>query len=100
MAQLPLPSQLSDRLLSVTLARWKAILDPLIAKPQSSGSILTQVDLKIGINVINHLLGEQLQGWSIVDINGAATIYRSAPFNNKTLTLTSSATVTVDIAVF
>lgn len=97
--QLPLP-KLIDTATSMALARWKSILDPLIAKPQSQGLILTEVQLKNGVTVINHLLGDLMQGWAIVDINGAAAIYRSAPFNDKTLTLTSNAAVTVDIEVF
>jgi hypothetical protein len=93
--QLPLnlsPSQQSTK--------WKSILDPVIAAPMVGANILTGVALKNGTTVINHLLGAMQQGWFLVDVNGAATIYRSAPFNDKTLTLTSSAAVTVSIGVF
>lgn len=41
-----------------------------------------------------------MQGWFLVDIQGPATIYSSAPFNNLTLTLTSNTAVTVSIGVF
>lgn len=52
-------------------------------------------------NVINHKLGRMQQGWVITDINNVATsIYRSQPFNDKTLTLTSSGAVTVNIWVY
>lgn len=93
--QLPLnlpPSQQSTK--------WKSILDPVIAAPMVGVNILTGIQLKNGVTVINHLLGAMQQGWFLADINGAATVYRSAPFNDKTLTLTSSAAVTVNIGVF
>lgn len=53
-----------------------------------------------GVTTINHKLGQVQQGWFIIDINGAATVYRSQPFNDKTLVLTSNAAVTVNIGVF
>lgn len=95
MAQLPLKSP-SD---SIT-TRWKALLDPLLANPINGVQILENIQLAMGSNSVNHLLGKKMQGWFIVDINAAATIYRSAPFNDLILTLTSSAAVTVNIGVF
>lgn len=86
--------------LSALATRWKAILDPLLANPINSISILQNVKLNSGTTVINHKLGQVQQGWFLTDINGAATVYRSAPFNSTTLTLTSSAGVTVNIGVF
>ncbi len=80
---------------------WKSRLDPLLANPLNSVVILSGVNLNVGANTINHLLGRTQQGWFITDMYGAfADIYRSAPFNNKTLTLTSSAATTVSIGVF
>lgn len=79
---------------------WAAQLNPVLANPLSTMNILTGIKLAVGNNVINHLLGQQQQGWIITDINGASTIYRSAPFNELTLTLNSSAIVTVNIGVF
>jgi hypothetical protein len=92
-----LPINLS---LGLMQTRWKGILDPLLASLFSSASIVSGVELINGITVVNHKLGRTPQGWFITDINGAATIYRSAPFNNLTLTLTSSAAVNVNIGVF
>jgi hypothetical protein len=79
---------------------WAATLNPIIAAPQSSGSILKNIELVMGANTINHLLGRNMQGWSIVDINAAVTIYRSQPMNQSTLTLTASGPCTVNIEVF
>lgn len=96
-----LPLQKTDILpLSLLQTQWKSQLDPVLANPTASLSILSNVNLINGVNVINHLLGQKQQGWILVDQQGAASIYRSAPFNNLTLTLTSNAAVTISIGVF
>lgn len=82
------------------ITRWKSLLDPVLKNPINSVSILPNVPLKTGVNVINHLLQQLQQGWFLVDIQGPAQIYRSAPFNATTLTLTSDADVTVSIGVY
>jgi hypothetical protein len=92
-----LPLKLTSDLMQT---RWKSLLDPLLENPLNGISILENVDLSIGNNVINHKLGKKQQGWIILDIDGASTIYRSADFNDKTLTLNSSAAVTVKLGVF
>jgi hypothetical protein len=75
-------------------------VNPLLNNPLNTCSILNDVVLIDGVNVINHKLGRQMLGWFLTDIQGIASIYRSAPFNSLTLTLTSSAAVTVSIGVF
>lgn len=80
--------------------KWAAELNPFLSNPLNDVSILKNVVLMTGTNVINHLLGRVQQGWFVLDINGAVTIYRSAPFNNLTLSLSSSGNVTVSIGVF
>jgi hypothetical protein len=82
------------------LTKWSATLNPLLRNPLNGISTLENISLKTGENVINHLLGQVQQGWIIVDIQGAATVFRSAPFNSKTLTLTASAPVIVSIGVY
>lgn len=79
---------------------WSAQLNPLLKNPTNSISIIKDYPLLIGANVINHLLQRQMQGWFLTDIQGTAQIYRSAPFNDLTLTLTSDSLVTVSIGVF
>lgn len=93
--QLPLLSNFAQ-----LATRWKSLLDPLLANPLNDVSVIYNVSLINGATTINHLLGQKMTGWYIVDINGAATIYRSQPLNDKTLTLTSNAAVTVSIGVF
>jgi hypothetical protein len=80
--------------------QWATQINPVIANPVNNVSVLQNVSLINGVNVINHKLGQQQQGWFLVDQQGIASVYRSAPFNKITLQLTSSAAVTVSIGVF
>lgn len=80
--------------------KWASQLNPVLANPMNSVSILKEISLVIGDNEFNHLLGKKMQGWMILDIDAASTIYRSAPFNALTLTLNSSAVCNVNIGVF
>ena len=79
---------------------WGSQLNPLLAAPLSSTVLLKNVVLAPGSNTINHLLGRVPQGWFVVDVTNSVTIYRSQPFNNLTLTLTSSGATTVSLMVF
>lgn len=81
-------------------SRWAAILNPLLSNPLSSIAFLEGVKLASGANVVNHKLGRVQQGWFITDTNAAITYYRSAPFNDLTLTLTCSGAAVVNIGVF
>lgn len=89
-----------DKELTLLQSGWAAQLNPLLADPTNNGFVLTGVVLSVGDNVINHKLGRKLQGWIVTDQNAGGSIYRSAPKNNLTLTLTSDADVTIDLWVF
>jgi hypothetical protein len=80
--------------------RWASLIEPVLSQPFNNGVLLQEVELSTGTNKINHKLGRKPQGWVVVDQNAAATVYRSAPFNALTLTLTASAGVTVSLHVF
>lgn len=96
-----LPLQQTNILpLSLLQTSWKSQLDPVLNNPMTNMSVLKDIILIDGVTVINHKLGRVMQGWIIVDQQGAASIYRSQPFNKLTLTLTSSALVIVSIGVF
>lgn len=82
------------------LTKWSSILNPFLANPMNQTSILKNVSLAASETKIAHLLGRPQRGWFIVDVDGAATIYRSQPFNSQFLYLTSNAAVTVNIGVF
>lgn len=93
--------QLPTRLpFDLMLTKWSSILNPFLANALNGVSMLNGIEIGNGVTVINHKLGKLQKGWFITDIDGAATIYRSAPFNTKTLTLTSDAAVTVNLGVF
>lgn len=85
---------------SLANSLWAQALNPVLANPINNITILKNIPLISGVTVINHGLSRMQVGWFLTDINGAATIYRSASFNSTTLTLTSSAAVTVSIGVF
>ncbi len=81
-------------------SKWASILNPVLSNPATNPSILKNITLRVGSNVINHKLQREQQGWMIADINGAAQIYRSQPFNEITLTLVSDAIVTITLLVY
>lgn len=89
-----------DKNFQLMQTSWAQKLNPVINSPLNNGIFLPGIILINGTTVINHLLGRVQQGWMITDINGVASIYRSAPFNNQTLSLHSSAAVTVNLYVF
>jgi hypothetical protein len=79
---------------------WAQALNPLITNPLNSVQILQNVNLINGVTYVLHGLGKLQQGWFLVDLQGSAIIYRSAPFTTSVLTLTSNAAVTCSIGVF
>lgn len=99
MSQLPLFKS-DDQSLSLLQTKWKSVLDPVLAIPILGGVQLKSISLKAGETVINHLLGRMQQGWFLTDQNASASIYRSKPLNDKTLSLTSSAAVIVSLWVY
>lgn len=79
------------------------ILTPVTSMSLMGGNLLTNQGLGTGDNTINHGLGRTLVGWIIVRQRAAASIYDTQDTNpspTKTLTLNSSAGVTVDIYCF
>ncbi len=89
-----------DRTLSMMQTQWASQINPVLSNPLTNPLILKGINLVIGANTINHMLGHTLQGWVLTDVDGAAVIYRSQPKNNLTLTLTSDAAVVADILVY
>lgn len=86
--------------LDLMQAKWKSILDPVLAKAFLSGQILSSIKIVSGSNVINHRLGRQMQGWILSDIDSNVQVFRSAPFNDLTLTLTSNGSAVLNLLVF
>lgn len=79
---------------------WATQLNPVIANAILNGLQLSSITLVTGDNIVNHLLARKQLGWFATDINAAATLYRSAPFNDKTLTLNASAGCVVNLWVY
>lgn len=98
--QLPVFQQQTNQPFMLMQTKWASVLNPVLGLPTNSPSLLSGVQLVIGNNVINHLLGRAPQGWIITDINAVASIYRNAAFNDLTLTLHSSANATIGLMVF
>lgn len=89
--------------LSMMQTKWASILDPLLANPLNGISILKNITLASGINVINHKLQQPLQGWFIVRRRAACNLYDTQDSNQTpqlTLQLVSDAAASVDIGVF
>lgn len=90
----------SNKDMTLLQTNWATELNPLLKNPVNNGLLLKDIVIASGSNVINHRLGRKMQGWVVVDINSSAQIYRSAAFNDLTLTLTSSAAATISLYVF
>lgn len=67
--------------------RWKSILDPILENPLNDIFILDKVVLKPGKNQVQHKLQRKQQGWVVLDIKSAATIYNNSEFTDSTLEL-------------
>ena len=83
--------------------RWSSILNPVINNPLATPTILSNVSLVAGKNVINHRLGQPLTGWIPTRVRSAATFYDDQSNNQTpqlTLILYASAACVVDLAVF
>lgn len=83
--------------------RWAAIINPLLKSPANNSLILKNISLLAGNNVVNHRLGQNLQGWSIVRQRASGTVYDSQDSNQTpqlTLVLIASAPMVVDLMVF
>lgn len=80
--------------------KWASVLNPILNNAPIQMLFLQNIHLLSGVNTINHKLGRKPQGFYIVDIDAAATVYRSQPFNDLTLILTSNAAANVALVVF
>lgn len=90
----------SDQGLNLLQTKWAAQLNPVLSLPILDGNLIEGIALINGTTVINHLLARLQRGWVITDINAGAAVYRSAPYNSSTLTLTSGASCTISLWVF
>lgn len=78
-------------------------LNPVLSNQMLNGRVITEVELSVGDNTINHGLGQTLQGWSIVRKRASADIYDKQDSNPNpalTLILYSSVATKIDLYVF
>lgn len=95
--------QTSSKDIQLMQTGWSQQLNPLISNPSLQSIILKKISLTSGANVINHLLGRNLQGWRIVRLRALASIYDTQDSNTTpqlTLQLVASAPVVCDLEVF
>lgn len=98
--QLPLVNT-QDQALSQLSTKWKAILDPVLANTLVQGQQIDGITLTSGQpQAVYHSLGQIPQGWIVVDTNASANIWRSQPFNAKTITLEASNNTTISIWIY
>lgn len=90
----------SNKSLMLMQTTWSGPLNKLLANPLLDGFVIEDVALINGETTINHRLGRKMQGYIVTDLNASAIIYRSKPLNDKTLSLTSSASCVVNIYVY
>lgn len=85
-------------------SQWATQIDPILAQPLNRSSILKNVVLASGDNVINHKLGRKLQGWIVVAMHNVfVQLYDKQTTNNMselTLILHSSGAGLIDLLVF
>lgn len=81
--------------------KWASVLNPIIALPMLAGNMIEDINLEMNTAMaVNHLLQRMPQGWFLMDNTANAVVWRTADFNNLTLTLESSADTTISIWVF
>jgi hypothetical protein len=83
--------------------KWAATLNPIIANPANNGRILKNISVVSGTNVINHTLGQTLQGYFVIMNNANVTFYDKQSTNQTpqlTLNLVASGTAIISLYVF
>lgn len=85
------------------LNKWSSQLNPLLASVLAFPVLLSNVNLIMGSNVLNHTLGKKLRGYIVVLNSANATFFDSQQTNPSpqiTLILNASAPTTVSLLVF
>lgn len=81
--------------------KWASVLNPVISLPILNGNQISNVVLVANTPlVINHLLQRMPQGWFLTDNTANTSVWRTASFNNLTITLESSANTTISFWIF
>ncbi len=92
-----------DRNLSMMQTQWASQLNPVLRMALLDGALLKSQPLISGTTQVNHKLDRKPIGWIITRQRASAIIYDTQDSNlhpELTLSLVSSAAVTVDIWIF
>jgi hypothetical protein len=101
--QLPQFQGADDPILQLLQNSWAQALNPVLRNPLIQGRLMEGVQLQVGDNTLDHLLGRKLQGWMITRIDAAAQVYDKQATNQRpqlTLVLNSNAAAVVSLWVF
>ncbi len=88
---------------SLANPKWAAELNPVLANPIVNGHLISNIRVSNGDNVINHGLGEKLQGYFVVLNSASVTFYDKQSINqtpNLTLILNASGAAIISLWVF
>ncbi len=91
-----------DQSMTLMQNSWKSAIDPVLANILMGGVLQKGIKLTTGVNSVNTKLGRNLQGYLVTAMyDNFAQIYTTTSLNpSLTLTLNSSADVTVDLYCF
>lgn len=86
---------------SLANPKWAAEINPILAKPILAGNQINGILLAANTpTAINHLLQRTPQGWFLVDINASAAVWRTTTWTTTTITLETSAKVTISLYIY
>ncbi len=91
-----------DQSFTLLQTAWASQLNPLLANPVLQGVLQKNVVLNPGLNVINHKLGRNLQGYLITGMHNlySQIFDTTSTTPNLTLNLNSSVSTSIDIYCF
>ena len=85
----------------LSLAEITEVLADLYDQPILNGHLIEDIEITSGTPyTLNHGLDSVIQGYIVVKRNANATVWDSDDATRQTITLNSSANVTVDLWVF
>jgi hypothetical protein len=81
--------------------KWAAALNAVLAVPLVSGQAISNIILPATTpTVVYHSLDQIPNGWFLIDNTANAVIWRTQPFNSKSITLEASAKTTISIWIY
>ena len=89
-----------DRAVNQLQENMEQAINPVLKSQIIDGIIIKDVEVLTGTpKTINHLLGRAITGYAVIKRNASSQIWDSAN-DKRTLTLNSSANVTINLWVF